>query len=83
MAPRPLLIFQKISPSDSACTFCEVQSAGSGLSVTAAAPSPLPLAPWQDMQLVLASFSPCPIALLSLARGFFRAFSASGATQGA
>jgi hypothetical protein len=36
MAPRPLLIFQKISPSDSDCTFAEVQSAGFGFNATAA-----------------------------------------------
>src|SRR3989304_4281435 len=60
MAPRPVLIFQKISPSDSAWTFLDVQSAGLGLSAAAAAPSPLPLAPWQDTQLVFATFSPPP-----------------------
>src|SRR5512138_2814146 len=83
MAPRPVVIFQKISPSDSSCTRLEVQSAGLGLSAAAAAPSPLPLLPWQETQLTLAIFSPCSTVFLSLGSGFFFAFSEAGATQGA
>src|SRR3972149_1372960 len=79
MAPRPVLIFQKISPSDSAWTFLDVQSAGLGLSAAAAAPSPLPLAPWQDTQLGFATFSPISRGALSSGSGFFFAFSAAGA----
>ena len=53
MAPRPFEIFQNSSPSASACTLDDVQSAGlGGGSAAAAAPSPLPLAPWQVTQLV-------------------------------
>src|SRR5262245_26862953 len=52
MAPRPVEIFQKISPSVSSWTAFEVQSAGFGVSAAAAAPSPLPLAPWQGTQLI-------------------------------
>src|SRR5712692_1051870 len=81
MAPRPVLSFQKISPSDMAWTFLDVQSAGLGLSATAAAPSPLPLAPWQDTQLTSATFLPCATVAASAGSGFFFAFSATGASQ--
>src|SRR6266851_7606529 len=81
MAPRPVLIFQKISPSDSLWTTADVQSAGFGLSATAAAPSPLPRAPWQDTQLTSATFLPCAIVLASAGRGFFLSLSAAGATH--
>src|SRR5512138_2378385 len=83
MAPRPVVIFQKISPSDSSCTRLDVQSAGLGLRAAAAAPSPLPLLPWQETQLTFAIFSPCSTVFLSLGSGFFFAFSEAGATQGA
>ena len=78
---RPVLIFQKISPSDSACTFADVQSAGFGLSATAAAPSPLPLAPWQDTQLTSATFLPAATVAASAGNGFFLSLSAAGATH--
>src|SRR5688572_8971410 len=78
MAPRPLEIFQKSSPSDWVCTFADVQSAGlGGGSAAAAAPSPLPLAPWHDAQLVSADFLALPMPF----SGFFFAFSAAGATH--
>src|SRR5688500_5384070 len=64
MAPRPVEIFQKSSPSDSACTLADVQSAGlGGGSAAAAAPSPLPLAPWQVTQLVSTFFLALPTPL--------------------
>src|ERR1700675_31647 len=81
MAPRPVLSFQKISPSDSAWTFFDVQSAGLGLSATAAAPSPLPLAPWQDTQLTSATFLPCATVAALAGSGFFFPFSAAGASH--
>src|SRR5690242_21285823 len=82
MAPRPVLIFQNSSPSDSSWTRLEVQSAGLGFSATAAAPSPLPLLPWQDTQLTLATFSPCSATFALAAIGLFLAFSDAGAVQG-
>src|SRR5689334_12732565 len=60
----------------------EVQSAGLGFSATAAAPSPLPLLPWQDTQLTLATFSPCSATFALGAIGLFLAFSDAGAVQG-
>src|SRR5262249_53786666 len=60
----------------------EVQSAGLGLSATAAAPSPLPFAPWQDAQLPFATFSPCSMTFLSFGNGFLLDFSAGGASHG-
>jgi hypothetical protein len=53
MAPRPVVIFQNSSPSESSWTRFDVQSAGFGLSATAAGLSPLPPAPWQATQLIL------------------------------
>src|SRR4030095_6027235 len=47
MAPRPAVIFRNRSPSADALPRFDVQSAGFGLSATAAGPSPLPPAPWQ------------------------------------
>src|SRR6266446_676418 len=82
MAPRPVVIFQNNSPSVSSWTRFEVQSAGFGLSATAAGPSPLPTAPWQATQLSLAIFSPCSTVFLSLGSGLFLAFSGAGATHG-
>ena len=82
MGPRPVVIFQKISPSESFWTRTDVQSAGFGFSATAAGPFPLPLSPWQDMQFNLATFSPCSAVFLSLGSGLFFAFSESGATHG-
>src|SRR3990170_4212552 len=81
MAPRPVLIFQKISPSDSAWTFLDVQSAGLGLSAADAAPSPLPLAPWQATQFTSATFLPCATVFASEGSGFFFPFSAAGASH--
>src|SRR6202795_2354111 len=81
MAPRPVLSFQKISPSDSAWTFLDVQSAGLGLSAAAAAPSPLPLAPWQDTQLTSATFLPCATVAAFAGSGFFYVLSAAGASH--
>src|SRR5687767_5508906 len=82
MAPRPLEIFQKSSPSDSLATFADVQSAGfGGGSAAAAGPSPLPL-PWQDWQFVSIFFFALPSACLSVflsARGFFIALTSAGA----
>src|SRR5262245_40752420 len=76
MAPRPSLIFQKISPSVWLCTFADVQSAGlGGGSAVAAGPSPLPLAPWQVTQLVSTVFWALPTPLT----GFFRALASAGA----
>src|SRR3970040_1840347 len=76
MAPRPLLIFQKSSPSDSACTLADVQSAGlGGGSAAAAGPSPLPLAPWQVAQLVSTFF----LALPTPFTGFFAFLASAGA----
>src|SRR6185295_9640115 len=83
MAPRPFVTFQKSSPSASSCTFFDVQSAGFGFSATAAGPLPFPSGPWHDTQLILATFSPCSIAFLSVGKGFFLAFSDAGATHGA
>src|SRR5262249_54588502 len=83
IGPRPLEIFQNSSPSVSSCTRLDVQSAGFGVSAAAAAPSPLPFAPWQDAQLTLAIFSPCSTTFLSAGNGFFLALSASGTTHGA
>jgi hypothetical protein len=82
MGPRPVAIFQNSSPSDSSCTRRDVQSAGFGLSATAAAPSPLPRAPWQETQLIFATFSPWSTVFLSLGAGFFFAFSDPGAAHG-
>ena len=82
MAPRPVVIFQKISPSGSSWTRFEVQSAGFGFSATAAGPLPLPWDPWQDTQLTLATFSPCSTDFLSAGIGFFFVFSDAGATHG-
>src|SRR2546422_5385634 len=57
IAPRPLLIFQKSSPSVSLASFFDVQSAGfGGGSAAAAGPSPLPLGPWHVAQFCSASF---------------------------
>ena len=56
--PRPVVIFQKISPSDSLWNFFDVQSAGLGLSAAAAAPSSLSLTPWQETRFVCATFWP-------------------------
>src|SRR3989442_3734508 len=57
IAPRPLLIFQKSSPSVSDASFLDVQSAGfGGGSAAAAGPSPLPLGPWHVTQFCSASF---------------------------
>src|SRR5207247_970795 len=82
IAPRPLLIFQKSSPSPSTATFADVQSAGlGGGSAAAAGPSPLPL-PWQDWQLVSASFLASANSLASpflAASGFFVFFVSAGA----
>ena len=83
MAPRPVFIFQKISPSDSLWTFFDVQSAGLGLRAAAAAPSPLPLTPWQETQFVCATFWPWATVLASAGSGFFLSFSAGGAVHGA
>src|SRR5256885_11741869 len=53
MAPRPFVIFQKISPSVSFATLSDVQSAGfGGGSAAAAGPSPFPLGPWHVTQFV-------------------------------
>src|SRR3990170_3457237 len=82
MAPRPVEIFQNREPSVSSCIFLEDQSAGFGLSAAAAAPSPLPLAPWHEAQFTFATFSPCSTAFFPAATGFFLPFSASGAAQG-
>src|SRR5712664_4618175 len=82
MAPRPVVIFQNNSPSVSSRTRFDVQSTGFGVSATAAGPSPLPPAPWQETQLTLATFSPCSTVFLSLASGLFLAFSGAGATHG-
>src|ERR1044071_4867893 len=76
MAPRPLLIFQKSSPSVSLATRADVQSAGFGAGKAAAAgPSPLPLAPWQVTQLVSMFFFALPTPLT----GFFVALASAGA----
>src|SRR5262245_59628961 len=76
MAPRPLVIFQNSSPSASAWTFADVQSAGlGGGSAAAAAPSPLPLAPWHVTQLVSAFFLAFPTPFT----GFFIALASAGA----
>ena len=76
MAPRPLLIFQKSSPSLSEATFADVQSAGfGGGSAAAAAPSPLPLGPWHVTQFVSMFFFALPAPLT----GFFKAFASAGA----
>src|SRR5687767_15824857 len=78
MAPRPLEIFQKSSPSLWLWTLADVQSAGfGGGSAAAAAPSPLPEAPWQDAQFVSADFLALPMPF----SGFFFAFSAAGAAH--
>src|SRR5262245_51982684 len=64
MAPRPLLIFQKISPSVSPWTRADVQSAGlGGGSAAAAGPSPLPDVPWQVTQFVSTVFLALPTPL--------------------
>src|SRR5690349_610594 len=74
MAPRPLLIFQKSSPSVSAATRADVQSAGfGGGSAAAAGPSPLPFAPWQVTQLVSMVFFALPMPFTG-----FLVFLASG-----
>src|SRR5512145_888284 len=82
IAPRPLEIFQKSSPSVSFWTFADVQSAGfGGGSAAAAGPSPLPL-PWQDWQFVSMFFFAFASACLSVfcaARGFFRPLASAGA----
>src|SRR5437660_10738042 len=82
IAPRPLLIFQNSSPSVSAATFDDVQSAGlGGGSAAAAGPLPLPSGPWQEAQLVSASFLPSPSRALSAflsASGFFTFFCSAG-----
>ena len=54
MGPRPFDILQKSTPSASALTFADVQSAGLGLSAAAATPSPLPPGPWHVTQFVSA-----------------------------
>src|SRR5581483_8260976 len=83
MAPRPLEIFQKISPSVSPLTRAEVQSAGlGGGSAAAAGPLPLPSGPWHVTQLVSASFLPSARIFGSVfwpASGFFRFFASGGA----
>src|SRR5712692_2284184 len=58
MGPLPFDILQKSTPSGSAFTFADVQSAGLGVSAAAATPSPLPEAPWQVTQFVSADFLP-------------------------
>src|SRR5919108_4865642 len=83
IAPRPLEIFQKSSPSVSDATLADVQSAGlGGGSAAAAGPSPLPFGPWHDWQFVSTSFLALAIAALSVflsARGFFVALASAGA----
>src|SRR5437773_11727815 len=57
IAPRPLLIFQKSSPSVSLACFFDVQSAGfGGGSAAAVGLSPLPLGPWHVAQFCSACF---------------------------
>src|SRR5712692_8024523 len=80
MAPRPLEIFQKSSPSPSAFTLADVQSAGlGGGSAAAAGPFPLPSGPWHVEQFVSASFLPSAADLGSLGDGFFMLFASAGA----
>src|ERR687887_189240 len=78
MGPRPFEIFQKSSPSVSFCTRSDVQSAGLGVRAAAAGPSPLPDAPWHDIQFVSTVFLALPIPFT----GFFIAFASGGATHG-
>src|SRR5713226_4982337 len=79
IAPRPFEIFQKSSPSLSFCTRSEVQLAGlGGGSAAAATPSPCPLAPWHETQLISTFFFALPMPLT----GFFRFFASGGATHG-
>src|SRR5688500_12096105 len=83
IAPRPLEIFQKISPSVSLATFADVQSAGlGGGSAAAAGPFPLPPGPWQEAQLVSTSFLALASVCLSSflpASGFLRLLASAGA----
>src|ERR1044071_4632593 len=78
IGPRPLEIFQNSVPSLSDWALAGVQSAGVGGSAGGAGPSPLPLLPWHETQLVSASFLP----LAALPPGLFFAFSAAGASHG-
>ena len=82
MAPRPVEIFQKSSPSVWSWTRGDVQSAGLGLSAMAAGPFPLKDSPWQGTQLVLATDRPISMAFGSVATGLRFAFSDAGATHG-
>src|SRR5258707_13002431 len=70
MGPRPFDILQNSTPSGSAFTFADVQSAGLGVSAAAATPSPLPLAALQGTQFVSADFLPAA-ALGAPDCGFF------------
>src|SRR6266550_966752 len=85
IAPRPLLIFQKSSPSVSAASFADVQSAGlGGGSAAAAGPSPLPPGPWHVTQFCSASFLASARSFGSVffaASGFFTFFASAGAFQ--
>src|SRR5947208_4175221 len=83
IAPRPLLIFQKSSPSVSLASFFDVQSAGfGGGSAAAAGPSPLPLGPWHVAQFCSASFLASARSFASpflAASGFLVFFASAGA----
>src|SRR5262249_20943010 len=81
MAPRPLVIFQKRAPSVSDWTSFEVQSAGLGLSASAAGPLPVPVTPWHDTQLACATFLPWSTALRLAAIGLFLPASDAGAAH--
>src|SRR3989475_7160371 len=79
MAPRPFVIFQKISPSVSFATLSDVQSAGfGGGSAAAAGPSPFPPGPWHVTQFVSTIVFAFPMPFT----GFFRFFASGGATHG-
>src|SRR2546428_11662699 len=83
IAPRPLLIFQKSSPSVSLASFFAVRSAGfGGGSAAAAGPSPLPLGPWHVTQFCSASFLASARSLASpflATSGFLVLFASAGA----
>src|SRR5437899_12916236 len=83
IAPRPLLIFQKSSPSVSLASFLDVQSAGfGGGSAAAAGPSGLRLGAWHVAEFCSARFLAAARGLAGpvlAARGFFVLLASDGA----